>query len=226
MEINSGEDRCTTLIAHSVGYGQFGGGEFEFSAGQGVFNENEQMELAAELLEVSSEAEMDQFLGDLISKAGKAIGKFVSSPTGQAIGGVLKGAAKQLLPVAGQALGGFLGGSTGSQLGGQLGSAASDMFEAEAEEREVGSGELLREVGRRCGEARHGSRRRESGNGGATGCGTGGANSRTGTDGSRPERARAQRAWNGWRGIRGEDRPLDPPPQPNRPDRSVMPPCR
>lgn len=119
-----------------MGYGQFGGGEFEFSPGQSVFNENEQMELAAELLEVSSDAEMDQFLGDLISKAGKAIGKFVSSPTGQAIGGVLKGAAKQLLPVAGQALGGFLGGSTGSQLGGQLGSAASDMFEAEAEERE------------------------------------------------------------------------------------------
>jgi hypothetical protein len=118
-----------------IGYGQEMG-DFEFSSGQTVFNENEQMELAAELLEVSSDAEMDQFLGDLISKAGSAIGKFVSSPTGQALGGVLKGAAKQLLPAAGQALGGYLGGSTGAQIGGQLASAASNLFEAESEERE------------------------------------------------------------------------------------------
>jgi hypothetical protein len=118
-----------------IGYGQEMG-DFEFSSGDSVFNENEQMELAAELLEVSSEAEMDQFLGDLISKAGSAIGKFVSSPTGQAIGGMLKGAAKQLLPAAGQALGGYLGGSTGAQLGGQLGSAASGLFEMEADDQE------------------------------------------------------------------------------------------
>jgi hypothetical protein len=118
-----------------IGYGQEMG-DFEFSSGEGVFNEQEQTELAADLLEVSSDAEMEQFLGDLISKAGSAIGSFVSSPTGQAIGSVLKGAAKQLLPVAGQALGGYLGGGAGAQIGGQLGSAASGLFEAESEDRE------------------------------------------------------------------------------------------
>ena len=68
---------------------------FEFTAETGVFNENEQMELAAELLEITNEQEMDRFLGDLISRAGSAVGKFVSSPTGQALGGLLKGAAKK-----------------------------------------------------------------------------------------------------------------------------------
>ena len=40
------------------------------------------MELAAELLGVASEAELDRFLGDLIKKAGRAVGQFVKSPVG------------------------------------------------------------------------------------------------------------------------------------------------
>ena len=86
-------------------------GEFEWSGeaewGGEVFSEAETMELAGELLEVTNEAELDRFLGDLIKKAGKAVGSFVRSPVGNAIGGWLKGAAKQLLPVAGGALGGI-----------------------------------------------------------------------------------------------------------------------
>ena len=73
------------------------------------------MELASELLEVTSEAELDRFLGDLISRAGQAVGKFVKSPEGQAIGGILKGAAKQVLPGIGSAVGGYFGGATGSK---------------------------------------------------------------------------------------------------------------
>ena len=67
----------------------------------GVFSETQEMELASELLEVMSEAELDRFLGNLINRAGGAIGRFVSSPEGQAMGGILKGAAKQALPVLG-----------------------------------------------------------------------------------------------------------------------------
>src|SRR6185369_2987197 len=70
--------------------------EYDFEAENsesGVFNESEEMELAAELLEVRDEAELEQFLGDLIKKAGSAIGKAVKSPIGQAIGDVLKAAA-------------------------------------------------------------------------------------------------------------------------------------
>ena len=95
-----------------VGFGQELG-EFECSSGE-TLGENELQELAAELMEVSDEAELDNFLGDLISKAGSAVGKFVSSPTGQALTGALKSAAKQLLPMAGKAVGGYFGGATGA----------------------------------------------------------------------------------------------------------------
>jgi hypothetical protein len=98
-----------------------------------VLGETEQMELASEMLEISSEAELDRFLGNLINRAGQAVGKFVSSPEGKALGGVLKGAARQVLPAIGSAVGGYFGGATGAQLGGQAASAAGRMFGLELE---------------------------------------------------------------------------------------------
>src|SRR5262245_63375541 len=119
--------------------GPFEAEQFEFSqagttygAGE-VFGETETLELASELLGVASEAELDRFLGDLIGRAGKAIGKFIRSPEGQAIGGILKGAAKQVLPGIGSAVGGYLGGAKGATLGGDLASAASRAFGLELE---------------------------------------------------------------------------------------------
>jgi hypothetical protein len=106
-------------------------GETEW--GGEVFSEAETMELASELLEVGNEAELDRFLGDLISKAGKAIGSFVRSPVGKAIGGWLKGAAKQVLPIAGGALGGFVGGPLGAKIGSGLASYAGSALGLEAE---------------------------------------------------------------------------------------------
>jgi hypothetical protein len=110
--------------------------EYEFEAespSSEVFNEAEEMELAAELLEVSNEAELEQFLGGLIKKAGSAIGKFVKSPVGKAIGGVLKGAAKTALPIAGGALGAWVGGPVGAKLGSSLGSMAGKALGLELE---------------------------------------------------------------------------------------------
>jgi hypothetical protein len=103
------------------------GGETE------VFNESEVMEIAGELLEISNEYELDLFLGDLISRAGSALGQAVRSPIGQAIGSLLKGAAKKALPLAGTALGGFVGGPLGAQIGGGLASAAGDALGLESE---------------------------------------------------------------------------------------------
>jgi uncharacterized protein (DUF697 family) len=103
--------------------------------GRGL-SEEEQMDLATELMELETEEEFENFLGDLISKGAQAVGKLISSPTGQALGGVLKDAAKTLLPVAGTALGTYFGGPVGAQIGGALGSAASNAFEAEAEAEE------------------------------------------------------------------------------------------
>jgi hypothetical protein len=112
-------------------------GEYEWSGetewGGEVFSEAETMELAGELLEVANEAELDRFLGDLIKKAGSAIGSIVRSPVGQAVGGWLKSAAKQALPIAGGALGGFVGGPLGAKIGSGLASYAGGALGLEAE---------------------------------------------------------------------------------------------
>lgn len=99
----------------------------------GVFSESQEMELAAELLEVNNEQELEQFLGDLIKSAGKAIGGIVKSPIGQALGGVLKSAAKVALPIAGGALGTFVGGPLGTTIGSSLGSMAGKALGLELE---------------------------------------------------------------------------------------------
>ena len=121
--------------------GPFEAEQFEFAEAETpfqpetgeVFGETEQMELASEMLEITSEAELDRFLGDLVSRAGQAVGKFVSSPEGKALGGVLKGAAKQVLPALGSAVGRYFGGDTGAQLGSQAASAAGRIFGLELE---------------------------------------------------------------------------------------------
>jgi hypothetical protein len=97
------------------------------------FDEVEEMELAAGLLEVTDEAELDQFLGNLIRRAGRAVGRVVKSPVGQALGGILKGAAKQALPIAGRAIGTYFGGPAGGALGGQVAQKASQLFGLELE---------------------------------------------------------------------------------------------
>lgn len=104
---------------------------------RGVFSEAQEMELAYELLAVNSEAELDQFLGNLIRSAGSAIGKAVRSPVGQAIGGMLKGVAKKALPMAGTALGTYFGGPLGAKIGGSLGQFAANAIGQEAESWEM-----------------------------------------------------------------------------------------
>lgn len=97
------------------------------------FDEVEEMELAAELLEVTDEAELDQFLGSLIKKVGRAAGKFVKSPLFRKLGGVLKGVARKALPILGGAAGGFFGGPVGAALGSKLASGAGKLFGLELE---------------------------------------------------------------------------------------------
>jgi uncharacterized protein (DUF697 family) len=98
-----------------------------------VFSEAEEMELAGELLGVRDEQELDQFLGDLIKKAGHALGGIIRSPIGQAVGGALKGLARKALPIAGGALGTFVGGPVGTAIGSGLASAAGKALGLELE---------------------------------------------------------------------------------------------
>jgi hypothetical protein len=97
------------------------------------FSEAEEIEMAAELLYVSSDAELDQFFGNLITKVGRAVGGFIKSPVGRALGGALKGVAKQALPVLGSAVGNAILPGAGGVVGGKLASAAGRMFGLELE---------------------------------------------------------------------------------------------
>jgi hypothetical protein len=115
----------------------FESGEGEWSGeGGGMFSEAQEAELANELLSVSNEAELEQFLGDFLKKAASVAGQAIRSPIGQAVGGVLKGVAKKALPLAGGALGGYFGGPLGAKIGSGLASAAGDALGLEAESME------------------------------------------------------------------------------------------
>jgi hypothetical protein len=132
--------------------------EMEFWQGESpprraVFDEMDEMELAASLLEVSSDQEMEQFLGDLFSKAAGAIGSFVRGPVGQAIGGVLKNVAKQALPVAGAALGNLIAPGVGGAIGSKLAGAVGQALELEGMSPQDREFEAARRIVRLAGEA-------------------------------------------------------------------------
>lgn len=109
-------------------------GESEAWASSPVDGEGtEELQLAAELLGVSNEEELEQFLSGLISKATGFASSFLKSPAGQQLGGLLKSAAKKALPQLGQAVGGHFGGDTGAQLGAQAAAKAAQMLGLELE---------------------------------------------------------------------------------------------
>jgi hypothetical protein len=86
-------------------------------------------ELVGELMEVESEEEFEQFLGNLLARAVSAAGGFLSTPTGKTLGGLLKGAARQILPIVQQV--------AGSGPTGELEDEDAEMPEAEMEALEL-----------------------------------------------------------------------------------------
>lgn len=121
-----------TLMEFQPEDGEFMNDEFE-GDGELVFNEEEIEQLAAELLAVSGEEELDHFFGKLVKKAGGALGKFVKSPMGRQLVGMLRGLAKKGLPIAGAALGNMIAPGIGGMIGGKLASAAGSAFGLELE---------------------------------------------------------------------------------------------
>ena len=123
-------------------YGETYGDEYQeyeseyeyYGETEGVFDEAEEMELAAELLSVSNEDELDMFLGNIFKKVVSGAKSFLRSPVGRALGGMLKGVAKKALPVAGGALGSLIPiPGVGTALGSAAASAAGKMFGLELE---------------------------------------------------------------------------------------------
>jgi uncharacterized protein (DUF697 family) len=117
-------------------YGEFAEyGEYGESGGRAEagLSEEEVGQLASELLEIASEEELEQFLGKLFRRVARGAVKFVRSPVGRALGGVLRQVAKRALPVVGGALGSMVAPGLGTAIGSKLGTAASGLFEVEFE---------------------------------------------------------------------------------------------
>lgn len=113
--------------------------------GEPILSEDLELELAAELLSVSNEEELEQFLGDVFKTVTRAVGKVgkAISPALGTLGQVLKGVAKVGLPIAGRVAGTFFGGPAGGAIGGKLGSLVSGAIkEAEGELEETLGEEL------------------------------------------------------------------------------------
>jgi len=161
----SGEFEIGELSELEGEFGEYGEyGEYGESAGfevpaelESPLSEMQEMELASELLEIASEQDLEQFLGDVFRAAGQAVGNFVRSDTGRALGGILKdnlrSAAKQALPVVGRAIGDTAGGF--GDLGARAGSAVGSLLGLEleglsAEDREF---EVARQLVRFAGSA-------------------------------------------------------------------------
>lgn len=99
----------------------------------GPLSEAQEVQLASELLEIGSEQELEQFLGNIFKSVARGVGGFIKSPVGQALGGILKNVAKKALPVVGGALGSMVAPGAGTAIGSKLGSMASGLFEVELE---------------------------------------------------------------------------------------------
>jgi len=101
--------------------------------GGSSFSHAEETELAFELLQVKNEAELEQFLDDLLKKAWRGI-----EPVGPKVIGPLrvlvKTVAKKALPFAATTAPTSLGGPAGGAIAGKLGSLVNQALEAEVAE--------------------------------------------------------------------------------------------
>lgn len=108
--------------------------EYEFN---NEFELEGEGELVQELLAVTNEYELDNFLGNVWNAAKR----LYNSPQGQAIKkdfvAGAKSFGKQMLPSVGANLGSYIGGSTGAKVGGQLANAASKWLFGEVGEMEA-----------------------------------------------------------------------------------------
>ncbi|MFC3282953.1 hypothetical protein [Litchfieldella rifensis] len=112
----------------------------EAQAADSPLTEEEEMEFAMELLEVTSDEELEQFLGRLVKRAARGIRKvakrgrrFLRSRVGRRLVKVAKGVAKRALPMAGRAVGTAFGGPIGGAIGGGVAGAAGRALGLELE---------------------------------------------------------------------------------------------
>ena len=109
--------------------GATNGGSFARSRPRIRFSDAEERELASELLQVTSEAELEQVLGDLLKKARSGVESVESKVIGP-LGGLLKTVAKKALPSVATAVGPSFGEPAGDPTAGKLGSLINQALQA------------------------------------------------------------------------------------------------
>jgi hypothetical protein len=114
--------------------------EFDLESGvahgatnEAIFNEADEVELASELLDVSREHELDQFLGNWIRKFGRKAQGALAEGTEQALDRILKGAITKILPSAAGIAGNLLAPGVGGILGPKAASIAGSLLGLELE---------------------------------------------------------------------------------------------
>jgi uncharacterized protein (DUF697 family) len=113
-----------------------GESQWEFAVGEPGETDTLETELAWELLGITTDEELDEFLGKLASSVFRGASKFIRSPIGRALGGVLKKVGKIALPAVGGALGSLVAPGVGTAIGSKLGSVAGGLLE-------VGEAEMM-----------------------------------------------------------------------------------
>jgi hypothetical protein len=109
-------------------------------AADSPLSDEEEMEFAMELLDITSDADLDQFLGRVVRRAARGARnvarrgrRFLRSPAGRRLTGIARGVARRALPAAGRALGTAIGGPVGGAIGGRAASAAGRALGLELE---------------------------------------------------------------------------------------------
>ena len=94
---------------------------------EGPFDEAEEMELAADLLSVSDDAELEQFLGKLFKRVRRGVSRIAKSPIGRAVARVAKPFVRRAISSVRGAAGRYLRGR------GSAGAYAANAFGLELE---------------------------------------------------------------------------------------------
>jgi hypothetical protein len=100
---------------------------------EAVFDELEEMEQAAALLEVQDEGELDQFLGGFLDKVKKKLRAALPPQVQKALTDTLKKVAKKALPTGAAALGNLIAPGVGGAIAGRVAGGATKMFGLELE---------------------------------------------------------------------------------------------
>src|SRR5262249_36010057 len=95
------------------------------------FSEDEETELAADLLATNDEHELDHFLGNLLRHAASAAGRRLRWPLLVPLGSLVKGAVRKILPTVGRRFNGLIPFGAGDA--GQLAAGASQLLGMELE---------------------------------------------------------------------------------------------